>query len=87
MSVFPYHQLRVSCFLDVCVLENNVLISCSTFDKLQVTPYWTLSWDLSSLGDHYTSSTASRILMCQEEQTFMYEMPAEKKDTIDRGLS
>lgn len=86
MLVFPYHQQRVSCFLAVCVLKNNLLISCSTFDKLQVIPCWTLSWDLSILEDHYTASTASRLLMCQEEQTSMYEIPAEKKDTTDRGL-
>lgn len=84
MLVFPYHQLKVSCFLAVCVLKNNVLISSSTFDKLRVTPYWTLSWDLSSLGYHYSTSTASRLLMCQEDQTSMYEIPAEKKDTTNR---
>lgn len=61
MLIFIY-QPRFSCFLATCVLKNNVLISCSTFYKLQLTPYWTVMWDMSSLGDHYAASTVSRLL-------------------------
>lgn len=58
----PLLPTRVFSFLPYAFSKYNLLISCSVFGKVQLTPYWSLSW-----GDHYAASTTPRLFMGQED--------------------